>query len=219
MVEGMALTPSVLSDLDLNKLSVYPLMHLGLLHLIFNMWALYPLVLRFELNNGTVRTGIVLNLLAVLPGVVYGILGFIGIARANVVGSSGWIFSFFGFFTLKEYRSGQKVWKITNNSALPTWSMPVIALVVIAIIIPGSSFLGHLLGLLAGWAMEMGYMRALIEPSTKVVEFIETKLARAIALIPSQFKYITEVQARDIRAQSGQELPTIEGSGRLLGTN
>lgn len=102
--------------------------------------------------------------------------------------------------------------------AIPTWSLPFIPLVITAIIMPGSSFIGHTLGLLAGYALSMKYLDPLIEPSTKAVEFIETKLARLIDLIPPQITYIREVQARELRASQFDDLPISEvGSGRVLG--
>ncbi len=89
--------------------------------------------------------------------------------------------------------------------------------------VPGSSFIGHFLGLIVGYACKLipslppakctsinifflflgalGYLDKLIEPSSKVVEFIESKIEFVIALIPSQFKYYKEVQARETRFQ------------------
>lgn len=37
------------------------MLHLNILHLVLNGWTLLPLLSAFELANGTVRTGIVLN--------------------------------------------------------------------------------------------------------------------------------------------------------------
>lgn len=93
-----------------------------------------------------------------------------------------------------------------------------------AIFVPQSSFIGHLICLGFGWLLEMGYLDILFVKSTKVVEFIETKLAPAIELIPNKLKYITEVQAREIRTDSRTSaLPVVSdpadypGAGQQLG--
>lgn len=85
---------------------------------------------------------------------------------------------------------------------IPTWTKPFIILVVTAVILPGSSFLGHLLGLCAGFLMAMGHLKFMIEPPSKVVLWIESKLAFLIALIPPQIRYIKEIDAIEIRKNS-----------------
>ncbi|ANB14033.1 Rbd2p [Sugiyamaella lignohabitans] len=151
-----------------------------------------------------------IQVLAVVPGVVYCILGLLFFPNAAVAGASGWVFSFLGYFAYQDYRR-TPLFNLSATHAIPTWSTPLVPLVMLAIFLPGSSFLGHLLGLLAGWAMALGYLDPLIEPSTKVVEWIEVKLARAIALIPSQFHFIGEVSARESRALARSDpLPTTE---------
>jgi hypothetical protein len=82
--------------------------------------------------------------------------------------------------------------------------------------------------------MAMGYLDRLIEPSTNVVEWIETKANSAIGLIPAPIHYLREADAREIRATNrSQALPTQEqpassatagpstsfqGQGHTLGT-
>jgi hypothetical protein len=51
----------VIANYSVNRLSFYPMIHLSVFHLVLNIWALVPLLSAFELTNGTVRTGIVLN--------------------------------------------------------------------------------------------------------------------------------------------------------------
>lgn len=210
---SLELKSSALTSLQLNRLSFYPLIHINLLHLFFNIWALAPLLAMFETMHGTVRTGIVLNVLAVVPGVAYSILGMIMFPETTVAGSSGWVFSFLGYFAYNDYKR-VPTWHIANNMNLPTWSTPLILLAITTILVPGSSFIGHLLGLGAGYAMAMGYLDFMIEPSTKVVEFIESKLGRVISMIPPMFKYYREVAARETRAafRDSNILPVSEQS-------
>jgi hypothetical protein len=74
--------------------------------------------------------------------------------------------------------------------------------------------------------MALRYLDPLIEPSTKVVEWIEVKLTRAIGLIPFGLQYLHEVPARDTRLLArSQPLPVTEsetnplytGPGHVLG--
>ncbi|KAA8903399.1 hypothetical protein TRICI_005689 [Trichomonascus ciferrii] len=119
-----------------------------------------------------------------------------------------------------------RVWGATDsaqNVTVPTWTLPFIPLILVGIFIPQSSFLGHVLGLGGGWLLEMGYLNFMFVKSTNVVEWIETKIARVIALIPSQLDYITEVRARDIRSSGSAGLPVVnepsafQGPGHQLG--
>lgn len=57
------------------------------------------------------------------------------------------------------------------------------------------------LGLIAGWMMALGYLDVLIEPSSKVVLWIENKISRVIDLIPSSIvTFYREEGALDTRA-------------------
>lgn len=97
----------------------------------------------------------------------------------------------------------------------PTWGKPIPVFVVVALILPGPSIFSHMFGLGAGYLMAMGYLRFMIEPPSKVVLFIENKIAFLIDLIPSEIRYIKEVEAIELRknAFSGMnstELPLYE---------
>lgn len=78
------------------------MLHLSLLHLCLNGWALLPLLSSFELQNGTVRTGIVLNCLGTVTGVSYILLSFVFFPNSAVLGSSAWVFSFLAYFSYQE---------------------------------------------------------------------------------------------------------------------
>lgn len=174
-------------------------MHANAFHLILNLVALQPIVSQFERVNGTVRTGIVLNVLAVVTAIPWCILSIGFFPDDAVLGSSAWIFSFMGYWAIRE-SSKQPTTQLAPNLIVPTWVLPIIYLVVIAVIIPSSSFIGHLLGLVAGWAMALGYLDPLIEPSSKVVLWIENKISRGIDLIPSIVTFYREEGALDTRA-------------------
>lgn len=59
--ESWSLQSTALTNFELGRLSTFPMVHINLIHLLMNSWALVPLLRTFESINGTVRTGIVLN--------------------------------------------------------------------------------------------------------------------------------------------------------------
>lgn len=203
------------------------MLHLNVFHYIMNMWGLIPLLRTFELANGTVRTGVVLNLTATIAGLLYVIIELAFGFDTPVIGSSVWVFALLAYFSYLEYQV-HPVWQIHSSFQIPAYAIPVAPLLISMIFVPGTSFLGHLLGMVTGYALAMGYLRILVEPSAAVVEKIEGYLARFIALIPADIKYILEEHARELRANqsTSTRLPTSEeetsqefaGSGQRLGS-
>lgn len=192
------------------KLSNYPLGHTSLLHLILNVVALYHPLANFELKHGTVYTGIVLNILAMATAIPFCFVGIVFFRNTHVIGASGWVFSFAAYFAHKESKTNA-VYKINSNFAVPTLYLPVIFLFVTAILVPNSSFWGHLFGLLAGYLLAFGYLDKFISPPTKkVVPFIESKLNFLISRIPSKFYYLTEEAAVTLRQGYSSIIPLTE---------
>ncbi|GMM35144.1 putative rhomboid protease [Saccharomycopsis crataegensis] len=198
--DAIALNPKSLFYFNLGRLSNYPLGHLSLLHLILNVVALYGPLARFEMVHGTVYTGIVLNVLAMATAIPFCIVGIVLFRDVHVIGASGWVFSFAAYFAYRESLN-VPVFRINSNFAVPTLYTPVLFLVVITILMPGSSFWGHLFGLIAGYLLGFGYLDKFIQPPTKkVVPFIESKVDFLIRLIPSQFLYLKEEATATSRA-------------------
>lgn len=204
--ESLALNARLLKNFELNRLTWYPMLHLNLLHLGLNLWAFVPLLGSFEASNGTVRTGVVLNVLATLTGLAYALISCVLFPESSVIGSSAWVFSFMGYFTYLE-QSAMPTTSVTADIKIPTWSKPFIVLIVTAIILPGSSFLGHLLGLIFGFMLAMGKLKFMVEPPGKVILWIEKRIDFLIKLIPAQFYYIKEVDAIEIRKSEFQSIP------------
>lgn len=198
--DHIALSPTDLFKLDLNRVSLYPLGHLSIFHVLMNVLALITPLSNFERRHGTVYTGVVLNLLAVSTAIPYCILGSVFIPNTKIIGASAWAFSFAGYFAYKESLI-KPTFQITPSHSLPTLATPLIPLILIAIFVPGSSFFGHLFGLISGYALAYGYLAKLAPPS-KVIEFIESKLDGLINLIPSMFIYYREVEAKHSREQT-----------------
>lgn len=196
---AIALSPSSLTNFNLNQLSLYPLGHLSIFHLIFNLLAIVAPLSQFERYHGTVYTGVILNLFAVSTAVLYAVLGLVFYPSASVLGSSAWVFSFAGFFAYKESLI-KPIFTITPTVTIPTLYTPMIPLIIIAVIFPGSSFIGHFFGLISGYLLAFGYLNKLV-PSSSIIEKIEEKLDKLINLIPTPFKYYKEVDAKYLRTQ------------------
>ncbi|OUM53504.1 hypothetical protein BVG19_g2794 [[Candida] boidinii] len=215
IVENYSLAPSDLLSFKLNNLSTYPLFHENILHLLFNVVSLYKPLSEYERFNGTVHTGIVLNTLAAFTGVVYSIIGFMFYPNVKILGSSGWCFSFFAFFSY--YESFHKpALKISSNIEVPTTLTPFIILILMGFIVPNSSFIGHLIGIFFGFLLALGPIEKITEPPFQIVQKIEGYLAPLINLIPSN--YILYVKESDIISKRHSRIEnTTKNGGGVLG--
>ncbi|AOA61253.1 GQ67_02139T0 [Komagataella phaffii] len=209
---SLALDPWALYHLNLNKISLYPLVHSSFLHLFFNIFALISPLSLYERSNGTVHTGVVLNVLAVVTALPYCVLGMVFFPKVSVVGASAWCFSFFGYYSYLQSLS-YPTFKVQDYE-IPTIATPFILLVASALIFPGSSFIGHLLGLLSGFALAKGYLKPLIEPSSKVISWLEERLEKYIDMIPLVDYY----KEKNVQRQFVNLNEDIETQGNILGT-
>lgn len=130
---------------------MYPLGHLSLVHLLMNSLSLFGPLTVFEKSHGTVHTGVILNLLAVSTAIIYCLLGSVLFSKTEVLGSSGWCFSFFAYFSLKESQIRPQQ-LFFNRFSFPTKYVPALMLGIVTVFFPCSSFWGHLIG------MGMGYV-------------------------------------------------------------
>lgn len=87
--EKFRLYPSAPFELNLNCLSFYLLFHESFLHWFFAVLVLFIPMANFEKSHGTVYTGIVLNVLTVVSGLQYCIVGYFMYPVSAVVGLSG----------------------------------------------------------------------------------------------------------------------------------
>ncbi|CCD25445.1 putative rhomboid protease RBD2 NDAI_0F01260 [Naumovozyma dairenensis CBS 421] len=178
-----------------SKLSTYPLIHLSLLHLLCNVFAIFVPLTIFETNHGTIYTGVILNLLAIFTGVFYCFAGTILYPNVSIAGASGWCFTFWGYFALQESRIRPRYENFAHISGLniPTVAVPIVMLFVIAFLVPGSSFPGHALGLMFGYLMgwKENWVAMIVPPSWIIVK-IEKVVDKLIALIPFGLTYYKE---------------------------
>ncbi|ODV80742.1 rhomboid protein 2 [Suhomyces tanzawaensis NRRL Y-17324] len=225
-----SLYPGAPFKLDLNRLSFYILFHRSFLHWFLNCLALATPMAIFERTHGTVYTGVTLNLLAAVAGLQYCVVGLLFYPDTHVVGLSGVVFSFLSYVAVKEHQH-RPVYTYTFQSrtvSIPTLWTPLIFVTITAVLLPGSSLFGHLAGVSTGYLLGLGYLKVLYPPS-KVILWIERKLAVPISKLDGLVVYYRELEAiesrgvtytsllvEDLEASASTPAP-FRGDGQVLG--
>lgn len=220
-----------LFKLDMGRLSTYPLMHMSLFHLVCNALAIVGPLNNFESTHGTVHTGVVLNLSAVIAAIIYCVASRVLDLNHSVLGASGWCFTFITYMSVQEsklYPQFQlsRIIPVVSYS-IPTQLTPVFLLFFTAVVFFRSSFLGHAAGMLVGYFI--GYFENyfnILVPPLWIIDKIENVADPLIRLIPFNIAYYRDAEVdREEEYRSyfpGQApiLPTSEnsGSGTVLGT-
>lgn len=157
------------------RLNTYPLLHASALHLLLNAATLLPLLERFESEHGTIVTFILLTgSFGYIPGGLYTILErYVFRLNSSALGSSVWVFLLLANESIKTYRANPNF--TIADVRIPTWTTPLIFILIISFLIPHTSFLGHLCGAATGYLWGLGYIRFLA-PSEKILRWIEGKL-------------------------------------------
>ncbi|KPM38546.1 Rhomboid protein 2 [Neonectria ditissima] len=164
------------------RLSTFPLIHLNFIHALLNVLALTPLMERFEGEYGTLTTlALFFGPLTTIPGVLY-VLIERGIFRANneVVGASLWVFLLLGMEAIRTHKTNPHL--IISTYHIPTWIMPLFMILVVAALVPRTSFLGHLCGVGVGYLAGLGYVKFLAPPEW-ALRWIESRL-NLLAILP-----------------------------------
>lgn len=70
-------------------------------------------------------------------------------ANTAVLGASVWFFLLLGMEAVRTYRTNPHFTIATYN--IPTWTTPLFLVIVLSALVPSSSLLGHLCGLVVGY--------------------------------------------------------------------
>ncbi|KAI9790842.1 MAG: putative rhomboid protease [Piccolia ochrophora] len=170
-----ALIPQEVNLKSLYRLNTYPVIHVNLIHVVFNLIALAPLLERFEAEHGTlVSLALFTGPLSTAPAALY-LLAERGIWRGNnaILGSSTWVFELLTIEMMKTYKTHPSF--TVGPYKIPTWSTPIIGTLLVSFLIPNTSLLGHLCGVAIGIPLGMGYMKYLAPPE-KILRWIEGKM-------------------------------------------
>lgn len=176
------LEPEKINLSTMHRLNLFPLMHLGFFHMFFNVIALAPLLERFESEFGTLVTlALFTGPFGLLPGGLYTLLEkFVLRSNTAVMGASVWTFLLLSSEALKTSRTSPHftVGPISSSGThikIPTWSTPLILLVLTSVLVPGVSLLGHLCGAAVGFLWGSGYIKFLV-PHEWILRKVESKL-------------------------------------------
>lgn len=174
---ALSLWPPAVAGGDYYRLVSSAFMHYGLLHIAFNMWALYVLGPPLEQHLGRARFGALYGLSALGGSVVVYLFSPLNAATA---GASGAIFGLFGATFVAAKRLNLDV----------RWLVTLIAInLVLTFTVPGISWQGHLGGLLTGALVALIYLyvpRGLAQAGLSaglLVAFVALILWRSAALL------------------------------------
>lgn len=156
-------------------MTTYPFLHSGLLHLLFNVISLAPLLSEFENQQGSINTLILFSgPFTTIPGLLYVVIeSFVLRGNTSVQGASIWIFLLFSARFVHTAQATPHITLITYR--VPTLAIPPLSALLIAIFVPHTSLLGHLLGVAMGYAWGFGYLKFLVPPE-RALRWIEGKL-------------------------------------------
>lgn len=188
------------ASLHLSRILEYPFVHAGFFHLLLNMLAWMTMAKDLEHTIGTLpiaySTFILLlpanALLQVCASFVLDAVFRTAFASNCSVGISGLLFS---ILVLNLRLSGLPHASFFGFFPIRTALYPYVLALLIQLILPGASILGHCAGIVSGTALANGWLR-IVTPSDDKFDAIETRL-NLIALpawqpVPSMFGNLLE---------------------------
>ncbi|ORY60719.1 Gaa1-like protein [Pseudomassariella vexata] len=170
-----ALIPDQVSLFSAYRMNTFPLIHINFIHALMNVLALTPLMERFESEYGTLTSlAMFIGPLSTIPALLY-IFVERAVLRGNtaVMGASMWVFLLLGMEAIRTYKSNPHL--VIGTHHVPTWTTPLVLTLVVAALVPSTSFLGHLCGVAVGYIFGLGYLKFL-SPPEKALRWVEAKL-------------------------------------------
>ncbi|KAL2163713.1 hypothetical protein VTH06DRAFT_5771 [Thermothelomyces fergusii] len=176
------LEPDLISLSTMYRTNTFPLLHVNVFHLAINLLGVVPMLERFEVEHGTLTSlALFFGPLSTIPALIYvGIERFVLQKNTPIIGASIWGFLLLGAEAIRQSRKSPYL-VISGRPTIPTWAGPIVMLFVVALMMPGSSMLGHVCGLFVGYIFGMGYLRFLVPPEW-ALRFIEGKLNLRVRL-------------------------------------
>ncbi|KAK2038935.1 rhomboid family protein [Colletotrichum somersetense] len=170
-----ALIPDQLTFTSSYRMNTFPFIHKNFIHAIMNLLALAPLMERFEAEFGTLTSiSLFIGPLTTIPAILYVLIEkFIFKGNVGVMGASIWVFLLLGREAIRTYKTNPQLTIATYS--IPTWTTPLILILVVTALVPGTSLLGHLCGVFVGYLFGLGYLKFL-SPPEKALRWVESKL-------------------------------------------
>ncbi|OAK94937.1 hypothetical protein IQ06DRAFT_297847 [Phaeosphaeriaceae sp. SRC1lsM3a] len=173
--EFAQLEPAKMDFTQMHRLNLFPVMHLNFFHMIFNLIAITPLLERFESEFGTLVTlALFTGPFGTIPGGIYTLLEkFVLRSNTIVMGASIWVFLLLSAEVMKTHKTNPSF--NVGPYKIPTWTTPLILILLTSFLVPNVSLIGHLCGAGIGYLWASGYIKFLV-PHEKILRWIETKL-------------------------------------------
>lgn len=164
------------------------LFHAGLLHIAFNMLAFVPIARSLEGELGTLQFGYMLLEFVLLEAFIFLILSFAAsilypvFAYSCTVGFSGVIF---GLIVVDNWSTDATSRSILGLFEVPAAVYPWALLVFWQLLVPQSSFFGHMSGLLVGELFCRGWLASLQPPAAAMLRWeVGTHVGKQLSRIP-----------------------------------
>lgn len=150
--------------------------HAGIMHIFMNMSSLIQLGLSLEAHFGSLQFLFLTLWSVMIVGILYIILAVLfSFIDPNQMYSSGVGFSgvLFTYALIEAYHTTETSRSIFGMFNVPSRMYPFILLIILQLVIPNISFLGHGAGILVGLLVVHGVMNFLL-PSTDFLNYLET---------------------------------------------
>lgn len=173
---GGWLEPDLINLSTMYRTNTFPLIHVNVFHLVINFLGVVPFLDRFEKEHGSLASLMLFfGPLSTVPALLYVaierlLLG----ANTPILGSSIWGFLLYGAEAIRENKT-IPYFVIRGQPTIPTWTVPIVMLLLAMVVTPGASVLGHACGLAVGYVFGLGYLKFIVPPDG-VLRFIEAKL-------------------------------------------
>ena len=164
------------------RLFTAPLFHIGLMHVALNMMAWTQLGPSLERLVGTVQFIWLTLVFATLGGLLHSLAGVSGGGRECAVGLSGVIFSLVVVDSHLTPTATRTLFGIVNVST--RW-YPLALLAALQLLLPSASVLGHLAGVLVGYAYCWGYLNWAVLSPTAVNTLERTRYMTMVVSRPN----------------------------------
>ncbi|CAJ2508827.1 Uu.00g138530.m01.CDS01 [Anthostomella pinea] len=170
-----SLIPNEINIKTMYRVNTFPLIHRNFIHAILNILALTPLLERFETEFGTLTSlALFFGPLTTIPAIAYVLFErLVTGGNTAVMGASLWVFLLLGMEAVRTYKNNPYL--VVGTHHVPTWITPLVMVFVVEALIPNTSFMGHLCGVVTGYLFGLGYLKFL-SPPEKVLRWLEGRL-------------------------------------------
>lgn len=176
---GSMIPALVLEKGQIYRIFTSPFIHLNLVHICMNMLTLYAVGVNIDRKFGTTYFLGIILLFVLVSNIVYTIAASIAMYLFDwflifIIGVAGFSGVLFGLVVVNTRLSGAETQSIFGFFTVPAWLYPWILLVLLQVLLPGVSFLGHLCGIVSGVLFSHGVFNCIAISRQRILRFEET---------------------------------------------